>query len=117
MKSGLYIAKCYWKNTRTNEISPMLKYGYTSNIETRMFHYTKNGATYKLLSFFPCKDYLKERENYVQLEGPDCITDQFRCNRSEYIEFQTGYFKQMYNALKHASELYIYKFENHLIFE
>ncbi len=61
---GLYICKTYWKNLRTGKMFPVLKYGKTSNIETRMYYYNKN-ATYKLLAFFPC-DFIDIRERLVQ---------------------------------------------------
>jgi hypothetical protein len=104
IKSGLYIVKCYWKNTRTNQLIPVLKFGYTSNIDTRMYHYNKK-SSYKLLYFAPCKGYLKEREGYIKEYGCDEITYHCRCSLSEHMMYEKGLFKKMYNDVFDASKI------------
>jgi hypothetical protein len=106
MKSGLYICKCYWMDVRTKEISPVLKFGMTTNIDTRMYHYNKRGSKYKLLAFFPCsKRYLKEREDYFKEYS--YFSDWCRISRSEHIEYEKGYFKKMFSDLKDAADIKI----------
>lgn len=106
MKSGLYICKCYWMNSRTKEMYPVLKFGMTTNIDTRMYHYNKNGDKYKLLAFLPCSvKYLKERERYFKEYS--YFSDWCRISRSEHIEYDKGYFKKMYSDLKEASDIKI----------
>ena len=108
MKSGLYVCKCYWLNSRTKELSVMLKYGYTNNIDTRMYYYNKK-ATYKLLYFKPCKGFLKEREEYMQEYGHPDIHETWRLNRSEHIEYKRGLFRILYNAVNEVCDFKIVK--------
>jgi len=108
MNSGLYICKCYWTNTRTKKMFPVLKFGMTKNINTRLYYYNKNGQCYKLIAFFPCASiYLKEREDYFKEHS--YFSDWSRISRSEHIEYEKGYFKKMYKDLKEAAELKIKK--------
>jgi hypothetical protein len=101
---GLYICKTYWKNVRTGRMFPVLKYGKTKNIDKRLEHYNKN-ATYKLLAFFPCSDFLDERESYIHRFG--YFADDYRLTRSEHIIFNTNDFKKLYEDVLHASTVKI----------
>lgn len=93
-------------NVRTKEIYPVLKFGMTTNIDIRMYHYNKNGSNYKLLAFFPCSaKYLNERERYFKEYS--YFSDWCRISRSEHIEYVKGYFKKMHSDLKEASEIKI----------
>lgn len=85
---------------------PILKFGRTTNIETRMYYYNKNGEAYKLLAFFPCsKKYLVHREKYFK--DNSYFADDCRISRSEHIKYEKGYFKKMYSDLKEAINLKI----------
>jgi hypothetical protein len=101
---GLYICKTYWKNLRTGKMFPVLKYGKTSNIETRMYYYNKN-ATYKLLAFFPC-DFIDIRERLVQEQY-----DEYRLTRSEHMIYENN-FKSLYEDVRKASSYKITKSKN-----
>ena len=106
MNSGLYICKCYWMNVRTKQMYPVLKFGMTTNIDTRMYHYNKNGGNYKLLAFLPCSSkYLKEREDYFKEYS--YFADWCRKSKSEHIVYDKGYFKKMHSDLKEAVDLKI----------
>lgn len=106
MKSGLYICKSYWMNARTREMYPVLKFGRTTNIDTRMYHYNKKVKSYKLLAFFPCsKKYLIEREKYFK--GNSRFSDDCRMSNSEHIKYEKGYFRMMYEDLKEVVEFKI----------
>lgn len=93
---GLYICKTYWKSLTTGKIIPVLKYGKTSNIETRMYYYNKI-APYKLLAFFPC-DFIDVRERLVQEEYIE-----YRLTKSEHIKYESGKFKSMFRTVQQAS--------------
>jgi hypothetical protein len=101
---GLYICKTYWKNLRTGKMFPVLKYGKTSNIETRMYYYNKN-ATYKLLAFFPC-DFIDIRERLVQEQY-----DEYRLTRSEHMIYENN-FKSLYENVKESASCKITKSKN-----
>jgi len=115
MKSGLYIAKCYWKNTGTNRVFPVLKYGYTKNIDTRMSYYNdhkKHIIAYQLVCFFPCNNKLKQREEFIRDENYNRdIFDEWRARgyRSEHIPYSSSMFRSLYYAVKQASELKFFK--------
>jgi len=102
MKRGLYIVKYYLKNTRTGELSVMLKYGRTSNIETRMNYYRKKRST-SLLAFFPCSNE-KERESYFKEWSSCSFIYDLRYHLSESVEFNTNVFKNMYSDLFEISK-------------
>jgi hypothetical protein len=102
-KSGLYICKCYHKNLDTGKIIPVLKFGMTNNIDTRMYYYNRDGIKKKLIAFFPCNN-AKFREELFK----DCSSfeDDLRMNYgSEHIDFQSGYFRRMYNELEYWSKV------------
>jgi hypothetical protein len=99
-KSGLYICKCYWFNNTTNRILPILKFGYTTNIDVRMKYYNKNGCNYKLLKFFNC-DFAKEREAYIK---EHFFSEHFRMTNSEHFKFESGLFKYMINSINEELE-------------
>jgi hypothetical protein len=103
---GLYICKTYLYSSDLSKIIPVLKYGRTNNIETRMLHYNKI-APYKLLVFFPCKDFIDLRENLIQREY-----DEYRLNKSEHIIYKSGLFKQLYRQVKDAASCKITKSKN-----
>lgn len=85
---------------------PVLKFGRTTNIDTRLYHYNKKGQCYKLLAFIPCsKKYLVEREKYFKANS--YFADDCRMSTSEHIIYHKGYFKIMYEDLKKASNLKI----------
>jgi hypothetical protein len=102
---GLYICKCY--RIIDNKLQPVLKYGKTNNINTRMYFYNKNGLAYKLIAFFPCKDFIDERENLIHQNY-----EAYRITRSEHILYEKGEFNQLYDIVKEASEVTIKKLYN-----
>ena len=108
---GLYICKTYRKNIRTGEIFPVLKYGKTNNIETRMKYYNKK-STYKLLAFFPVKNYLDKRESFIQNEY-----EEYRLTRNEHIKYEKGSFKILYNQVKEAASVEIFKTKNGFMYK
>jgi len=93
---GIYICKTYRK--LNNNLVIYLKYGKTNNIKTRIKYYNKK-ATYKLLAFFPVKDYLDERERLIQNKYIE-----YRFFKTEHIEYEKGSFKVLYNQVKDAVE-------------
>jgi hypothetical protein len=102
---GLYICKTYWAyQSAPRKIFPVLKYGKTNNIETRMYYYNKN-ATYKLLAFFPC-DFIDIRESLVQREY-----DEYRLTKSEHMIYEKN-FKSLYETVKDAASCKITKTKN-----
>ena len=103
---GLYICKTYFYNSDLTKVIPVLKYGKTNNIETRMIHYNKR-APYKLLMFFPCKDFIDLRESLIQ-----CQYDEYRLNKSEHIIYEKGLFKQLFKQVKDAATCKITKSKN-----
>jgi len=93
-------------NARTKEMWPVLKYGRTNNIETRMRYYNRKGQYYKLVAFFPCsKKHLVDREDHFKEHSS--FSWDWRCDRDEYIEYSSGKFKKMYQELKEISEMQI----------
>jgi hypothetical protein len=96
IKSGLYICKCYWKNSKTNELFPVLKFGMTKDIDKRMNRYNENGNIYKLISFYPAKKHIERRERDVK---SDYFDEHFRMTNSEHMPFESGLFKYMHKAL------------------
>lgn len=99
---GLYIMKCYWAySSAPKKIFPVLKYGMTGNLNTRMKYYEKIG-TYKLLAFFPCND-IKFREHLVQKER-----EWYRLSRTEHEIYHKGLFKELYKEVEYAANISIY---------
>jgi hypothetical protein len=90
---------------------PVLKFGYTSDINNRMMYYNKT-ATYKLLFFSSCKNFLKEREYYIKNWGHSEIVDHCRMTNSEHIVFESGLFKKMYKDVLEATSMDIKKTKN-----
>ena len=96
---GLYICKTYWAySSEPKKIFPVLKYGMTGNINTRMKYYNRNG-TYKLIAFFPCND-IKFREYLVQKER-----EEYRLTRSEHEQYYSGLFKELYKEVNYAANV------------
>lgn len=105
---GLYICKTYWAySSEPKKSFPVLKYGMTGNINTRMDYYNKN-STYKLLAFFPC-DNIKIRESLVHR-----TRDEYRLTKSEHETYHKGLFKELYNEVKQAANCKITKRKNKL---
>ena len=105
---GLYICKCYWSYSSTaGKLFPVLKYGMTNNIKTRMDYYNKN-ATYKLLAFFPCNNFIEQREKLIQEQY-----DEYRLTRSEHIIYENN-FKSLYEVVKKAATCKITRTKNPL---
>jgi hypothetical protein len=79
---------------------PVLKFGMTNNIDTRMYYYNRDGIKKQLIAFFPCND-AKFREDLFKEDSS--FAYDLRGQRDEYIDFESGYFRRMYNDLKHFS--------------
>jgi hypothetical protein len=83
---------------------PVLKFGRTKNIDTRMYYYNRKGPIYKLISFFPCKEKeLKQREGWFKAYSS--FDEELRYTLSEHLNFQSGYFKRMYDDLNYFSKV------------
>lgn len=104
---GLYICKTYW--AINGKIIPVLKYGKTNNIETRMKHYNKEFSLYKLISFFPCNNFLDFRENIVQSQY-----EEYRMSKTEHLIYESGSFKKLYFKVKKAANYKITRTKNRL---
>lgn len=104
MKSGLYICKCYQVCLNTWKVTPVLKFGMTSDIDKRMYFYNKDVKRKQLLAFFPCKkEETKFREDLFKEFSS--FADNLRCQKHEYIDFESGYFRRMYNDLTYWSKV------------
>ena len=67
-----------------------------------MYYYNRDGIKKKLIAFFPC-DNAKFREDLFKEFSS--FADNLRGQRDEYIDFESGYFKRMYNDLTHWSKV------------
>jgi len=81
---------------------PVLKFGMTNNIDTRMYYYNRDGIKKKLMAFFPCDD-AKFREDLFKEDSS--FAYDLRGQKHEYIDFKSGYFKRMYNDLTYFSKV------------
>lgn len=104
---GLYICKTYW--TINGKVIPVLKYGKTNNIETRMKHYNKEFKRYNLISFFPCHNFLDVRENLVQQQH-----EEYRMSKTEHLIYESGIFKRLHQEIKEAANCKITRTKNRL---
>ncbi len=104
---GLYICKTYW--AVNGKIVPVLKYGKTNNIETRMKYYNKEFPRYKLISFFPCDKFLDFREYIVHEKY-----EEYRMSKTEHLIYESGSFKRLYREVKEASNCKITRTKNPL---
>lgn len=98
---GLYLIKTYWiKNN--NIIVPIVKFGYTNNLEIRLKHY---GSTYSLIKFYEC-DYPKQRETYLK---KFYFVDDFRISRNEHFVYQKGIIKELDSYINETIDMDIIK--------
>lgn len=103
---GMYIVKTYTK--KDTKLIPVLKFGYTKNINVRLNHF---GKKYKLIKFYPMS-FPEWRETYIKNHW---FSDEFRINNNEHFEFYSGLLKYMDNAILDASDYKLKKDKNGFI--